>query len=107
MPKELSRAVNSEEISPLNRIGPRTTLGDQQLGTSSTRDQGMSTGTVTTFLEDRGFGFIRPADGGADVFVHVRDVSNRDVLRTGERVEFDIVTDDRSNKPRADRVRVI
>jgi CspA family cold shock protein len=67
----------------------------------------MSTGTVTTFLEDRGFGFIRPVDGGADVFVHVRDISNRDTLRIGERVEFEVVTDERRGKPRADKVRVI
>jgi CspA family cold shock protein len=67
----------------------------------------MSTGTVTTFLEDRGFGFIRPVDGGADVFVHVRDLSNRDTLRIGERVEFEIVEDERRGKPRADKVRVI
>jgi cold shock protein len=67
----------------------------------------MAIGTVTTFLEERGFGFIRPVDGGADIFVHVRDLTNRDVLNPGEKVSFEIVEDARRGKLRADRVRVL
>lgn len=67
----------------------------------------MSIGMVTTFIDERGFGFIRPADGGADVFVHVTELLNRPSLESGEKVEFEIVTDPRRGKPRAKRVRVI
>jgi len=67
----------------------------------------MAQGVVVGFKDDRGFGFIRPDGGGGDVFVHARNIANADKLNQGQRVSFEIVTDDRRNKPRADRVRVI
>jgi cold shock protein len=67
----------------------------------------MAFGTVVGFKVGSGYGFIRSDDGGADVFVHVRDVANADSLNQGQRVSFEVVTDDRRGKPRADRVRVL
>jgi CspA family cold shock protein len=67
----------------------------------------MAQGVVVGFKDDRGFGFIRPDDGGGDVFVHARDIANADKLNQGQRVSFEIVTDDRRGKPRADKVRVL
>ncbi|MBX3656715.1 MAG: cold shock domain-containing protein [Ramlibacter sp.] len=32
------------------------------------------TGKIHTWNEERGFGFIRPTDGGQDIFVHVSSV---------------------------------
>jgi CspA family cold shock protein len=67
----------------------------------------MSTGRTIFFDEARGFGFIRDDQGGGDVFVHSRDISNADMLRADQRVSFEIVMDDRRGKPRANIVRVL
>lgn len=52
----------------------------------------MSTGTVKWFNTEKGFGFIAPDDGGADLFVHHSEVktAGRAMLDEGQKVEFDV-----------------
>ena len=52
----------------------------------------MSVGTVKWFNSTKGFGFIEPEDGGADVFVHITAVqaSGMDGLDEGQKVSFDL-----------------
>lgn len=52
----------------------------------------MSTGTVKWFNESKGFGFITPKDGGADVFVHFRAITGEGfkTLAEGQTVEYDV-----------------
>jgi CspA family cold shock protein len=52
----------------------------------------MTTGTVKWFNESKGFGFISPAEGGEDVFVHFSAVqgSGFKTLSEGQSVSFEI-----------------
>lgn len=49
----------------------------------------MGTGTVKFFNEDKGFGFIKPDDGGKDLFVHSSAIENGPITE-GDKVEFEI-----------------
>lgn len=52
----------------------------------------MTTGTVKWFNESKGFGFITPADGGKDVFVHFSEIQAEGfkVLTEGQSVTFNV-----------------
>ena len=52
----------------------------------------MATGTVKWFNADKGYGFITPEDGSADVFVHFSAIvgeGDRN-LEDGQKVEYDV-----------------
>jgi cold shock protein len=67
----------------------------------------MAIGVCVSWKEAQGYGFIKPDSGGADLFVHRRDLSVALCLAEFQRVAFEIATDDRTGKPRADKVRVL
>ncbi len=52
----------------------------------------MSNGTVKWFNTTKGYGFIQPEDGGADVFVHVSAVEKAGLrgLNEGQRVAYEL-----------------
>jgi CspA family cold shock protein len=60
----------------------------------------MNTGTVKFYNPTRGFGFIAPADGGNDVFVHATALERAGIthLAEGQSVTFDTEVDRRSGK---------
>jgi cold shock protein len=65
------------------------------------------TGTVERFMDEKGFGFIKPDNGSKDVFVHHSAIggSGFKSLSQGQRVEFDLVQDPKG--PRAENVETL
>jgi CspA family cold shock protein len=63
---------------------------------------GMS-GTVKFFNGERGYGFIKPDDGGRDVFVHITAVERAGLkdLVEGQRITFEVEPDKKGKGPKA------
>ena len=73
--------------APPSRIyGSRTVTHDNEGNTA------MATGIVSWFNSDKGYGFIAPEDGSADVFAHFSAIvgTGRRDLEENQRVEFDV-----------------
>jgi cold shock protein len=53
----------------------------------------MASGLVKWFNDAKGFGFIQPDEGGADVFAHFSAVQMEGfrTLKQGSRVDFDVM----------------
>lgn len=66
-------------------------------------DNMAETGTVKFFNTDKGFGFIKPDKGGADIFVHISAVqaSGLNGLSENQKVSFDTEPDRRGKGPKA------
>jgi cold shock protein len=60
-------------------------------------------GTVKFFNAQKGYGFIKPDDGGRDIFVHITAVERSGLsnLNEGQRIEFDVEPDKKGKGPKA------
>jgi CspA family cold shock protein len=69
----------------------------------------MSTGIVKWFNGQKGFGFIQPQDGGADVFVHATAVERAGLapLHEGQKLSYELESDGRSGKVSAGRLQTL
>ncbi len=61
----------------------------------------MAQGTVKWFNAEKGFGFIAPEDGSADVFVHYSEIqgSGFRTLEENQRVEFEVGQGTKARRP--------
>ncbi len=69
----------------------------------------MAIGTVKWYNAEKGFGFIQPDDGGKDAFVHVSAIERAGMtgLREGQKVSYEMVSDKRSGKMSADKLKAV
>jgi cold shock protein len=65
------------------------------------------TGIVKWFNESKGFGFIKPDDGGNDVFAHFSQIEGNGfkTLAENQRVEFEVTQGQKG--PQASRIRAL
>jgi CspA family cold shock protein len=69
----------------------------------------MPNGTVKWFNPAKGFGFIQPDSGGADIFVHISAVERAGLssLNEGQKVSFDEERDPKNGKTSAVNIKAL
>ena len=82
--------------------------GERSRGRDSaprTREDIMATGTVKWFNAEKGYGFIAPSDGSADVFAHYSAIATSGfrTLEENQQVEFDVASGPKG--PQAENIR--
>jgi CspA family cold shock protein len=76
-----------------HRAGRRPAMHDRFLQSVS-RTEVMATGTVKWFNDAKGFGFIKPDDGGEDLFAHFTAIKGQGfrTLKEGQKVSFEVTS---------------
>ena len=67
----------------------------------------MARGTVKWFDRSRGFGFIAPDSGSKEIFVHMSALNRvgMTTLIEGQKVEYEVVTNQRGGHERAEKLK--
>ena len=67
----------------------------------------MAKGTVKWFNTEKGYGFIQPADGGKDIFVHITAVQAAGLqsLKDNQPIEYELI-DGRDGRKSAGQLKV-
>ena len=116
MPTEASqtRELTDEDMALLKQgVGDKTSRpqnsaqGAGEAGGEETQPD-EQTGSIMTYFEDKGFGFLRPDGGGKDIFFHISRLHQGDAteLVAGTKVAYDLGMD-RNGKIAASSVRVL
>ncbi len=91
-------------------VGDKTSRPDRSTAGGAAEAEaptGEQTGSVVTYFEAKGFGFLRPDDGGRDIFFHVSRLVEglATDLRPGARVVYELGMD-RTGKMAASSIRI-
>lgn len=114
MPTETQPAEWSEADLALVKQGvgdktsrPQSAAGAVAGEAAGEAPSGEQSGSVVTYFEAKGFGFLRPDDGGRDIFFHVSRLVEglATDLRPGARVLYELGMD-RTGKMAASSVRI-
>lgn len=90
-PKHVLFVAIAQHATSLH-VGTVAVAHKDRIAVSNTKEIQMATGTVKWFNSEKGFGFIAPDDGSADVFAHFSAIAGngrRDLFEE-QRVEFDV-----------------
>jgi cold shock protein len=98
-------AVRFEQFPPEHFTNARRASGSSD--GEERRGLRMTTGTVKWFSSEKGYGFITPDDGSADVFVHFSAIAGEGYksLDEGQKVEFETTSGQKG--PQAASVKLV
>lgn len=101
----ISAVVGGGALAQGQRVEFTGAAGKRGLQASEVRLLGASAtelieGTVSWFDDERGFGFLLPDGGGADVFVHVSEIVGGKTLVPGQPVQFELADGPRGPQAR-------
>ena len=110
---QVSGELTASDMALLKQgVGDKTSRPQQAGGAAATDESGAEvsqeqTGSVVTYFEEKGFGFLRPDNGGRDVFFHISRLSEGQStdLTPGAKVLFELGMD-RTGKMAASSVRM-
>jgi len=90
-----------------DKTGRLQTAAGESGASASEAPGGEQGGAIVTYFEAKGFGFLRPDDGGRDIFFHVSRLTEglATDLRPGTRVLYELGMD-RTGKMAASSVRI-
>ena len=104
--KPVGDVTRSTEVAKLPAAIVRSAVTHIARGGGAVRGRSFPmamTGTVKFFNGERGYGFIKPDDGGRDVFVHITAVERAGLkdLTEGQRITFEVEPDKKGKGPKA------
>ena len=113
MPVEAARPsaeLTDEDLALIKQgVGDKTSRPQQTTASSAEGpdERAEQIGSIITYFEEKGFGFLRPESGGRDVFFHISRVVEAQAsdLTPGTRVAFELGMD-RTGKMAASMVKL-